>query len=164
MLAYCLADGLTCGGAIFRRGEIFVLPSTMESEFGGLSPSQLATKQRKVYSKELFRFPTPDEILAGYQSGRITEEHCTAKEILLISKWKESEHARKFEASRTLRETIEAENPDLKEEEEETAFESVGGETEYPPSVEEEPKEEKPVVKPIPKKTARRTTTSKKKK
>ena len=164
MLAYCLSDGLTCGGAVYRRGEIFVLSSTMEAEFGGLTDSQLATKQRQVYGKELFRLPISEEIISAYQSGKLPEELCNKKELHAIAAWKESDSARKFEASRTLRETLESESPELKEEEEKTAFESVGAETEFISEVvEEELEEDKPVVKTTSKKGTRRTTSKKKK-
>lgn len=137
MLAYCLEDGLTCNRHVYRRGDIFVLPIQMESEYGGLNPSQLASRQRQVYGKQMFSIPTGDEIIAAHNLGKVPFEALSKREQLLTIKQKSEAGLRMHEKAEVLKEKIYDEMPDLKDEEEEDAtaiapVESVQGITETP--------------------------------
>lgn len=161
MLAFCLEDGLTCNRSVYRRGQIFILPSSMEAEFGGLSDSQLVTKLRSVYGRELFRFPSSEEILTAFQAGKITTDMLNKKEVLVVARWQESTSAKKTEAARVLRESVETEYPELKEEVEEdepAPFVSEGAEVETPPVLtkEDASKPQKP-TRPSTRRTTKKT-------
>lgn len=138
MLAYCLSDGLTCNRTVYRRGDIFVLPPQMEGDFGGLNPSQLASKQRQVYGRVMFSLPTSEEIIAAFKAGDVPVEWLSKTESLLVFGRKSEEYLKLHEAAEVLKAKILEENPELKEEDNEdaatvTPFESVQGITETPP-------------------------------
>jgi hypothetical protein len=140
MLAYCLEDGLTCNKTVYRRGDIFVLPIQMEGDYGGLNPSQLASKQRQIYGRQMFSFPSAEEVMAAYKAKTIPTEWLSKSELHLVSVQKIDEGQRIQEAAETLKEKLEEENPELKKDEEEDAtavappqIEHVPGVTETPP-------------------------------
>lgn len=140
MLACCMEDGLTCNRAVYRRGDIFVLPTQMEGDYGGLNPSQLASKQRQVYGRQMFSFPTAEEVVAAYKAKTIPTEWLSKAELHLVSAQKSDEGMRIHEAAEALKEKLEDENPELKKDEEEDAtavappqIEHVPGVTETPP-------------------------------
>lgn len=118
MLALCLADGLTCDGKVFRSGEVFKLSPAMEGEFGGLTPSQMVSKQRQMYRRELFRLPTPDEILGSYQLGKITIEMCDSREYHIIGRAVSDKGIKAIEAGKAMMEKAERVDPTLVEEDE----------------------------------------------
>lgn len=153
MLAYCLVDGLTCNKRVYRRGSIFVLPLSMENEFGGLSVSQLATKQRQIYRKELFRFPGDEEIVDSYRGGKVHLDNLSPRQQNLVADKRGEDGVRLQDAAQVLKDKVMRENPTLAEEEGyelTAAIEQVGSVTEYVPA-----------VKDIPAKTPRKTTTRK---
>ena len=118
MLAYCLSDGLTCNMKVFRRGDIFVLPMIMEGEFGGLSSSQLVTAQRKMYRRELFRWPTDEEITIAYRAGDVNINDCSPKEKLMVADKRGEDGVKLQEAANVLRDKVLKDNPELGEDKE----------------------------------------------
>lgn len=121
MLAYCLSDGLTCNMKVFRRGDIFVLPLTMENEYGDLSPSQLATKQRKIYRRELFRWPTDEEITGAYRAGDVDINTCSPREQLLVADKRGEDGVKLQQAAGVLRDKVLKDHPELNTDEEDAA-------------------------------------------
>lgn len=144
MLAYCLHDGLTCSMKVYRRGDIFVLPKTMEGDFGGLNASQLATKQRKIYRRELFRWPTNEEVVMAVKDDSISLSELSPTEALLYAKTRGEDGAELQHAAEVLKNAVLKKHPELADKEEEVEeptapVESVGSVTEY---VTEESEEE----------------------
>lgn len=136
MLAYCLFDGLTCSMKVYRRGDIFVLPKGMEASFGGLSLSELVTKQRKIYRKEMFRWPTNEEVVEAYRGGDVSINDCSPKEKLLVADKRGDDGVRLQEAAKVLRDNVVKNHPELAEVEEEVEpIEDVPSVTKYPKPV-----------------------------
>jgi len=67
MLVSCLRDGLTCNEKVYERGDVFILSEKLMDAYGGLTPAQIARKQKDIYGFELFRPATEDEMLAAYR-------------------------------------------------------------------------------------------------
>jgi len=159
MLAYCLSDGLTCNMKVFRRGDIFALPRAMEGEFGELSSSQLATKQRKTYRKELFRWPTDEEIVEAYRAGDVSINDCSPRERLMVADKRGQDGVKLQEAAKVLRDKVIKDNPELDEKEDEVEpvqVEHIASITETAPA-----KKTTSAKKITRKTTARKTTTRK---
>lgn len=69
MLVNCLRDGLTCNEKVYARGDVFMLSEKLHDEYGGLTPSQIARKQKDIYGFELFRPATEEEMWKAYQES-----------------------------------------------------------------------------------------------
>lgn len=67
MLVICLRDGLTCNEKVYERGDSFILSEKLHDEYGGLTPPQIARKQKDIYGFELFRPATEEETWDAYK-------------------------------------------------------------------------------------------------
>ena len=149
MLAMCLEDGLTCNKHVYKRGDIFVLPTQMEGDYSGLSPNQLASKQRQVYGRQLFSVPTGEEVIAAHKAGNAPLEMLSEKERYLVVERKSEEGLQAHESAEAIKEKMVEKNPELKQDEEEDAtakpvqVEHVAAVTDTPPPSPFEPKKAK---------------------
>ncbi len=85
MLVFCLKDGLTAGQKVMMRGEVFRLPEQLLKECENLSDEQLAKFNRRTYGEQVFRRPTPDELVRAWQRNKkFINESATKKEKDLI--------------------------------------------------------------------------------
>lgn len=156
MLAMCLEDGLTCNKHVYKRGDIFVLPTQMEGDFGGLSPNQLASKQRQTYGRQLFSVPTGEEVITAHKAGNAPLDMLSEKERYLVLERKSEEGLQAHESAEAIKDKMIERNPELKQDEEEDAtakpvqVEHVAAVTDTPPPSPFKPKDAK--------KTTRRTS------
>lgn len=110
MLAYCTIDGLTVSGNLLRTGELFVLPPHLEKEVEGKSDDQVYRWQMKTWKKQIFRFPTGDELLVGYRAKKVLPAQCTKKERMMLAKAIMAEKDRKAQEAKDILEGVDRED------------------------------------------------------
>lgn len=85
MLVMCIADGLTVGNRVYRKGEVFPLPPVVAGEIEGMSAEAIARKQVKLYGRAFYRKATIEEMVAEYNRDKSIANHMTSGERKMIA-------------------------------------------------------------------------------
>ena len=88
MLAMCIADGLTVGNRVYRKGEVFPVPPIIESTMKELSDEQIARRQAKLYGKTFYRKATLEELVIAYESNKALAKSMSDRERKMIAAFK----------------------------------------------------------------------------
>lgn len=88
MLAMCIADGLTVGSRVYRKGEVFPATTDIADLLENSSPEQVARRQVKLYGRAFYRKATLEEMVAAYEEDKAIAKSMTDRERKLIAAFK----------------------------------------------------------------------------
>jgi len=115
MILFVLVDGLTTGGKVYKKGELFRLPQERLNEVTGLGDEQLARKLKKVYGEVVYRRATEEEIMLAHSKKEINVVDISMqdkRERLAIATQLRSQAHKKLKAAEMLEESFEEEGMD----------------------------------------------------
>jgi len=88
MLAMCVADGLTVGSRVYRKGEVFPATTEIAGMFSDFSDDQIARRQVKLYKRVFYRKVTLEEMVVAYDADKALAKHMTDRERKMIAAFK----------------------------------------------------------------------------